>query len=468
MRATRFRLSAGCLSWDSKDGTAAKNQRIRDAIPARYKDPAVNSTKGWRDLDKAEIKKIKEGAMRKPQQGPKAKRAAQKENDRVEEHNTVEDHVEQEDFIDDGEQDEYKDYIGASDKQNDSTWLDHDWEDPEISKPAPFRRYTNPHLGRLTPKGGYIPPSQAVTKQNLAGVQMELKRLDSRKRSRSPLDADSDEYQTRAPKRVRTTAEAQTLGSEGGFSRVRNAKMGRQQPRGPAGSPYAVQGTSPLTAYEGIGGNFDGHDAHPSASGGSLEFPFPAPHGNGGGFYDSNSRANAGLLMPNTYSSNTQYGSAGLSQSQFPQNRSYQVPQPRSRRGKYSDSHAELGVFQVDTANNRSFGPHHLRHNVNSGLELQNEVEDYAPVSRRQIAPSAEYESPVYEPGQIRPFYHGPTQHEAPLPQPTGRKNLPQNPPGSKTTGKDTPANQHQLQHRLQHLSASQNQDPEPRSSLLQ
>ena len=32
-----------------------------------------------RDLNKAEIKKVKDGAMRKPQQGPKAKRAAQAE-----------------------------------------------------------------------------------------------------------------------------------------------------------------------------------------------------------------------------------------------------------------------------------------------------------------------------------------------------------------------------------------------------
>ena len=77
MRATRFRLRAGCLSWEKKDGTVAKNQRILDVIPARYKDPTVNSTKGWRDLNTAEIKKIKDGAMKKPQQGPKKKRAAE-------------------------------------------------------------------------------------------------------------------------------------------------------------------------------------------------------------------------------------------------------------------------------------------------------------------------------------------------------------------------------------------------------
>ena len=76
MRATRFRLGAGCLSWAKKDGTVAKNQRILDVIPAQFKDPAVNSTKGWRDLNKAEMKMVKAGALKKPQLGPKDKRAA--------------------------------------------------------------------------------------------------------------------------------------------------------------------------------------------------------------------------------------------------------------------------------------------------------------------------------------------------------------------------------------------------------
>ena len=76
MRATRFRLRAGCLSWAKKDGTVAKNQRILDIIPAQYKHPAVNSTKGWRDLNKAEIKRVNAGALKKPQLGPKDKRAA--------------------------------------------------------------------------------------------------------------------------------------------------------------------------------------------------------------------------------------------------------------------------------------------------------------------------------------------------------------------------------------------------------
>ena len=34
----------------------------------QHKDPAVNSTKGWRDFNKQEIRIIKDDAMRKPQQ----------------------------------------------------------------------------------------------------------------------------------------------------------------------------------------------------------------------------------------------------------------------------------------------------------------------------------------------------------------------------------------------------------------
>ena len=73
MRATRFRLRTGLLSWDVKDGTDAKNRRILDLIPAKYK--AVNSTKGWRDLNKEEIKQVTAGSLYKPQQGRKAKQA---------------------------------------------------------------------------------------------------------------------------------------------------------------------------------------------------------------------------------------------------------------------------------------------------------------------------------------------------------------------------------------------------------
>lgn len=79
MRATRFRQSAGCLSWSTKDGTAPKNQRILDLIPAEFKDPAVNSTKSWRDLKLGEIKSVQAGHKKTPQKARKKNRAAKAE-----------------------------------------------------------------------------------------------------------------------------------------------------------------------------------------------------------------------------------------------------------------------------------------------------------------------------------------------------------------------------------------------------
>ena len=79
MRATRFRLRAGLLSWEVKDGTEAKNERILSLIPAQYR--TVNSTKGWRDLNKDEIKQVKAGSLHKPQQGRKAKQAGSADSD---------------------------------------------------------------------------------------------------------------------------------------------------------------------------------------------------------------------------------------------------------------------------------------------------------------------------------------------------------------------------------------------------
>lgn len=155
MRATRFRLSAGCLSWEKMDGTAAKNQRILDVIPAQYKDPAVNSTKGWRDLNKAEIKQIKDGAMRKPQQGPKGKRAAQAEKDLAKQEGSFEGYVEGKGFLEDRAMTQYGDrgaWIGATNEQENGVWPENDPEHFERSLLAAQIHETNPQRVPPSPK----------------------------------------------------------------------------------------------------------------------------------------------------------------------------------------------------------------------------------------------------------------------------------------------------------------------------
>ena len=54
-RAQRFRTRAACIAWCKREGTRAKNDMILSIIPDKCKDPAVNSTKNFRELTKAEV-----------------------------------------------------------------------------------------------------------------------------------------------------------------------------------------------------------------------------------------------------------------------------------------------------------------------------------------------------------------------------------------------------------------------------
>ena len=122
MRATRFRLRAGLLSWEKKDGTDAKNQRILSLIPAQFK--RLNSTKGWRDLNKEEMNQVKAGALHKPQQGPKAKRAVQVQRDL-----TVVEHSGEDEGLDDDEEDPEQDKDNTLSKRDNGEWSENHLED---------------------------------------------------------------------------------------------------------------------------------------------------------------------------------------------------------------------------------------------------------------------------------------------------------------------------------------------------
>ena len=52
-RAQRFRIRAGCIAWCKREGTGAKNDTILGMIPNEC--IAANSTKGFRDLTRAEV-----------------------------------------------------------------------------------------------------------------------------------------------------------------------------------------------------------------------------------------------------------------------------------------------------------------------------------------------------------------------------------------------------------------------------
>ena len=52
-RAQRFRIKAACITWSKREGTGSKNGMILGMIPKEC--IAANSTKGWRDLTRAEF-----------------------------------------------------------------------------------------------------------------------------------------------------------------------------------------------------------------------------------------------------------------------------------------------------------------------------------------------------------------------------------------------------------------------------
>lgn len=181
MRATRFRLLAGCLSWEKKDGTAAKNKRILDVIPDQFKDPAVNSTKGWRDLSKAEIKSVKAGALKKPQLGPKEKRAVQDSKSQAgksqagkskagksqagksqaTKEDPIKELIEEQNLFEDGYQFQPEDespWIGAPNVQEDSMWPEYDPESFEGPMYTPQISYLDPQLLSY----GYLPQQQVA------------------------------------------------------------------------------------------------------------------------------------------------------------------------------------------------------------------------------------------------------------------------------------------------------------------
>ena len=88
MRATRFRLKAGCLAWTEKGDSAAKNEKMRSFMPQACKD--VNSSVGFRDLTKQEQKDCETAKGKRANKGRKAKRRAAAPQEEDTEDDTVE------------------------------------------------------------------------------------------------------------------------------------------------------------------------------------------------------------------------------------------------------------------------------------------------------------------------------------------------------------------------------------------
>ena len=228
MRATRFRTDAGLLSWGMKEGTAPKNKRILGLIPPQYRDPAVNSTKGWRDLNPAEIKLIKDGAMKTPQKARKANRAAKAEKDRQNKESTMEGSVEGERYFKDGQNILYGEedaWVGAPDEQDSDELQVYDSDDLEGTKPGP-------QIHRMSTQVNKFWQALSVAGENPTDFENEPPLLNSTQphnHSGDALIAVSEKgSNVLAQNRVNFAINAQSLGNEYAISSVPKSRVARK------------------------------------------------------------------------------------------------------------------------------------------------------------------------------------------------------------------------------------------------
>jgi len=116
-RAQRFRTKAGCIEWRKRQGTHAKNEKILSYLPESCKDPAVNSTKGFRDLNKteqAEVEAQNKGSKKwkKPDKEGEEEKDEEEKEERVEtggigNHDEEIPNEYEYSYINDGEDEEY-------------------------------------------------------------------------------------------------------------------------------------------------------------------------------------------------------------------------------------------------------------------------------------------------------------------------------------------------------------------------
>ena len=395
MRATRFRLSAGLLSWEKKDGTVAKNQRILDQIPDQYKDPSVNSTKGWRDLNKNEIKAIADGAMRKPQKGPKDKRAAVMEKKKKEKERLLQESIEAEGALKDGVDVESEDEGSSFDAFNgpdNGAWPTADLYHYEGFKPAPQGYHTVPQSNDAWQAPSFVNKTPVNDGYELGGPGFPQ----LQKRSRNN-DADSDDAgNILGSKRMRVATDAQANGHQRKGPIIRTSRMPRPQQRGQAPRRYGAKGAPSALPQPAVDGNVPGQADHPTLPGSGFHPPQPILHQDINQTMYSTNSVNAGYPIPGTDDS--------ISQTMYPTNfvnagyqmpgtedsnglprfdgSSYEsplvldedfgmphMPHPHGQPGLPSDPYVQIGPLQTDQVSSHSIRSPYLQYGKSPGFE---------------------------------------------------------------------------------------------------
>ncbi len=429
MRATRFRLGAGCLSWERKDGTAAKNERILDVIPARFKDPAVNSTRGWRDLNKEEIKRIEKGKMSKPQLGRKAKGAAKADKGKG---RAVEESVEEEGVPGDGDEAQFGDadgWMGGSNEQGSDVWPEYNPADFETSMPAPQLHHQNP-------RGESSRSSAKDVDGNGESASFQQLPPPPRKRARSALDVDSSEgSDDRAQKRVRVTSTAQVQSNTGSTPRITTSRVPRKQQKAAARKTSATQGLS-APANAATGDNIPVHGVYPTLPSNGFDASPPVYYGDLGQPYSAGTSVNAASLMPGFYDPSAQHGyGTSFPQSQLTQDENSSMLLPQT--GEPSASYAQSSAAQTYPTNDFLPGFPYFDNAITPDSNVQEfDPGYYPPVSGFRPDGTLDYNSAWNAPLQMSTFDQEPNQYDVPLTQPSEWGYPPQLPPSPGVTGK--------------------------------
>lgn len=303
--------------------------------------------------------------MRKPQQGPKEKRAAQAAKERERMENAIEDSAKRGETLKDGPEIQRKGNdarVSPFNYQDSGKWPEYDPKDYEDSKPAHQSYEKNP-------RGSNRWQSSSVLDEYPLNTTYAPSQQDSKqppKRSRGALNEDYEESgNNRASKRTRVTTDSHNLGNRGSFSRMGTTRMGRQQRRPipaptPASNPYTAVDTSPAFTYPTLSSNVLGSTPHPLSSNATFQSSSPAYAEPRHQIYPSSYSSNTGSVLPNMYNSSHQPGPSDYCsslQAPLTQNEGYNTLQPeipRERNPLYG--YAQPDAFQIDQANSWSLG----------------------------------------------------------------------------------------------------------------
>lgn len=303
--------------------------------------------------------------MRKPQQGPKEKRAAQAAKERERTENGIQDSVEMGEILKNCpeiQHDGNDAWVGRPNHQDSSERPENDPKSYEYSELAPQSYHKDPRSSKPRQSMSVLEKYPLTT----TDIPSQQASMQSRKRSRGALNEDHEESgNNRASKRTRVTTGSDGLGNQGTCSRMGTSRMGRQQQRpapapAPAPSPYTAVNTSPAFTYPTLNSNALRSTPHLLSSNTTYSSSSPASAEPRHQAYPSSYSSNAGSFLSNMYNSSHQPGPGDYYsslQAPLTQNEGYNTSQLKiPLEGNPLYGYAQPDAFQIDQANSWSLG----------------------------------------------------------------------------------------------------------------